>query len=515
MTFDHSPYEGNEYLAKSPHNLTIFELRQLDDPDFWAWAGAFRKDVVHAWDELGVPVTGGRSADEIVDQFRRLATLDVSGMSALDDLTGTTDCILNNSTVGSVCNQFFPTMLKTKDIDAVSLTGISIYSMFADDSRLGSFVEQVRNMLVNDPFSFFSHPITMPETVDLRSWLVNEASDQDTRIWFSTKKAPKNALHVADAEMDALLGEGLVLPEQIVGAGPWHVRRYNRLTRIMDIAKMFRHIAGGTPATNFRPSTAKHLYLRFTEHISQTEKVVVYDPSAGWGGRILGAMACGNEREIHYLGTDPNPDHWMPDLGITKYEYLANYFHGNVRTHHRNTCEIFRVGSEDIADDPKFQAYRGKVDFVFTSPPYFAAEGYSDDPRQSHMKFRTYEAWRDGFLKPTLETSAAWLKENRFVCINIADVRVGDRVLPLQNDASNILLRLGLAKHPTLKMVMSEARLGSKETDRGTPTMRNFCKVNGQRRKYEPILVFQKLIGHDKMWAGEDLSPEMLEEMAR
>ncbi len=34
----------------------------------------------------------------------------------------------------------------------------------------------------------------------------------------------------------------------------------------------------------------------------------------------------------------------------------------------------------------------------------------------------------------------------------------------------------------------------------GIPVVRNFCVVNGKRRKYEPILVFQKPKGHYEMF---------------
>ena len=46
---------------------------------------------------------------------------------------------------------------------------------------------------------------------------------------------------------------------------------------------------------------------------------------------------------------------------------------------------------------------KGKLDMVFTSPPYFDREQYSEDDEQSFKSYPMYSDWRDNFLKrPTL-----------------------------------------------------------------------------------------------------------------
>ena len=247
------------------------------------------------------------------------------------------------------------------------------------------------------------------------------------------------------------------------------------------------------PPTNFPPLTARFLYERFTEHISDQDRIVVYDPCSGWGGRILGAMATHRNRHIHYVGTDPNSDHWMPDFEMTKYEYLADYFNSNVPGPHHNSYELFRIGSEEIHKQPRFKKYKGKVDFVFTSPPYFAAEGYNDEETQSYKKFPEYGLWCDGYLRRTLQTAVEWLKPDRYLCLNIADVKLGSNLLPLERDTKKIIEELGMEYVDKLKMVLG-ATPGPhrKNKGRGTPTTRNFCRVNGNIRKYEPIFVFRK-----------------------
>jgi DNA modification methylase len=154
---------------------------------------------------------------------------------------------------------------------------------------------------------------------------------------------------------------------------------------------------------------------------------------------------------------------------------------------------VFQLGSEVIKDDSSFQKYRGKVDMVFTSPPYFAKEKYSMDPEQSCIKFSQYEAWRDGFLRPTLETAVEWLRRDRYLLWNIADAKFGGDMLSLEEDSKQILLSLGMEYKGVLKMSLAQMPGGNRlDSETGLPKAKNFCKVNGLWLKYEPIFVFYK-----------------------
>ena len=117
------------------------------------------------------------------------------------------------------------------------------------------------------------------------------------------------------------------------------------------------------PAVNFPPMTAKYLYERFTEHIKDQERIVIYDPSSGWGGRILGAMGVRDDRRIHYVGTDPNPDNFLDGGTYSKYESLADFYNtktyrGNPLFSETNTIHQFQEGSEEIGKHQDFQQYR-------------------------------------------------------------------------------------------------------------------------------------------------------------
>jgi len=217
----------------------------------------------------------------------------------------------------------------------------------------------------------------------------------------------------------------------------------------------------------------------------------VYDPSAGWGGRILGAMS--SLKRIHYIGTDPNTDNYIDELGKTRYEYVADFFNSEVLEtnsfweEHKNTYHVFQDGSELIGNNPDFQTYKGTLDLVFTSPPYFDREQYSDDSEQSFKAYPAYEDWRNNFLKPTLTTAFEYLKPNRYLLWNIASIKIGaDKFHPLEEDSIFIIESLGGEYKGKLKMLMTTM------TGLNPENVKNCVKVDGSYRKYEPIFIFHK-----------------------
>ncbi|MFN9960495.1 MAG: hypothetical protein ACK55I_46015, partial [bacterium] len=78
------------------------------------------------------------------------------------------------------------------------------------------------------------------------------------------------------------------------------IRLYKKGGRVFPAGFASFRIGYIQPAVNFPPMTAKYLYERFTEHCKDQERVVIYDPSSGWGGRILGAMSVRDDRSVHY-----------------------------------------------------------------------------------------------------------------------------------------------------------------------------------------------------------------------
>ncbi len=509
---DNCPYEKNDKFLISKHNITFGDAASMSDANFRKWCIEIRKEITRAWDKDGMPPVVGRSADDIVKDFRNLATRDISKMLVVDELTLKQDCILNNTTIGSTCNQFFPTMHKTKDITTNDLEGTSIYDTYAKKAYLDAFVKGATLQIRDDGRYLYSHKVeknTHAHAVAastganwIKEFTQQSGSLKQFDYWLqkmTDKKRYKGRafLTLSKTELLELINDKIVEPHNIARlqldddetSQRYRIRLYKTNTRVFPIALDLFRLMTIMPATNFPPLTARFIYEHFTQHISDKKRITVYDPSAGWGGRVLAAMATHNNRSIHYVGTDPNSAHWIDELEMTKYEYVADYFNSNINGANSNTCELFTVGSEVIHKEPRFKKYKGKLDFVFTSPPYFAAEGYSDEETQSLHKFPTYDEWRDGFLYQTLKTAADWLAHDRYLCLNIADVIMNNRIVPLQRDTVAILEGLGLENRGVLKMVLAPLK-GTASSDFGG--LRNFCKIGNKFRKFEPVFVFYK-----------------------
>jgi hypothetical protein len=278
----------------------------------------------------------------------------------------------------------------------------------------------------------------------------------------------------------------------------YNIRVYQKGKKMFPKAFAAYRIGYIQPAVNFPPMTAKYLYERFTNDIKDQEVINIYDPSAGWGGRILGAMGVRDDRRIHYVGTDPNPDNFLDDDNYSKYASIADFYNtrtyrGNPFFSETNTYEIFKEGSEVIHINPDFKKYKGKLDFIFTSPPYFNREAYSEDENQSYKKYgSSYDSWRHGFLAPTLETCAEYLKPGRYMAWNIADLLVSGNYLPLEQDSKDILASCGLEYKYTIKMALEGMPGQNRMGEDGKPTCKNYCMVDGKYFKYEPVLVFWK-----------------------
>jgi hypothetical protein len=195
----------------------------------------------------------------------------------------------------------------------------------------------------------------------------------------------------------------------------------------------------GHHVSNFRPVAARDIYTTLGN------AGAVFDPCAGWGGRLLGAAAA---RCTRYVGVDASRRTVDGLRGIAAdVLYPADIRHG---------------AAEDVC------VGEGWADIAFTSPPYFDAERYSDDPEQSWMRYPDYVAWRDGFLRGLLARMAQTVKPGGTVALNIADVKK----YPLVLDSRAIASGMGLVPRPDIAYILSS--------------------IAGKGEKFEPVLVFAK-----------------------
>lgn len=171
------------------------------------------------------------------------------------------------------------------------------------------------------------------------------------------------------------------------------------------LRKILRSFSSTQSVSNFRPTAAAAIYHRL-----MPEEGVVWDMSAGFGGRLLGALAC--DRVDKYIGTDPST------YAMDGLREMANELVPMAEQLGRRTLEVefHKVGSEEFLPERK------SLDLCFTSPPYAGWEQYSDEPSQSHKKFPTQHEWLHGFIGATLRNCARGLKRDGILAINIASV---------------------------------------------------------------------------------------------
>jgi len=192
----------------------------------------------------------------------------------------------------------------------------------------------------------------------------------------------------------------------------------------------------------FRPAVAKLMYETYCPKGGR-----VWDPCAGWGGRLMGAAAAG----VEYVGTDVEPE---TVVGNQKLAEALGYEAQVVL----QPAQTFKVP---------------EVDMVFTSPPYFNVEHYGESEAQSFRSFSTFEKWIEGFMKPLIQRSHEGLRKGGVLALNVADVRHRKEVFPLPDRVKALALEVGFEYERTLGMPL--ARLN-----------------RVKERATEPILVFRR-----------------------
>jgi len=144
-------------------------------------------------------------------------------------------------------------------------------------------------------------------------------------------------------------------------------------------------------------------YLLYTRVFGATS---VLDPCAGWGDRLVAALAA----RIRYVGVDAN-SRLIPlyrDIidvlgGAAAADVAAlacQVFHGDfaVCCDEVVAAAASRWGGLAEGVQPTAAAAAAPFDLVFSCPPYYTEEIYSDDPEQSTARFPGVKEWTRGFL---------------------------------------------------------------------------------------------------------------------
>ena len=474
-------YYERSNLLESDVNIKFEELLYMNEEETSEWIENLRSFIISEWDDKGIPPTIGANTSNIKKNFMKLREYDVHNKFLISDDDGNKNVIKNYNKHASSVNQFFPTMLKTR------VQNGSIYDWFTDEYK-HKFQKVIKRILKRDSMYNWSKCVLDDEEIPENFFIVQHKHNAVESMYktLSVEEVEKlDEKHKTNLPKE-LDGDTYKFLVRNVLRGP----KQTKLKLFPTGIQAFR-LGLGQPAVNFPPLTARYLYEHYTNHIKQDTPLNIYDPSSGWGGRILGAMS--SLKKIHYIGTDPNTDNYIDELGKSRYEYVADFFNNEVLESNpfweeeKNTFHYFQMGSELIGKHPDFQQYKGKLDMVFTSPPYFDREQYSDDEEQSFKAYPKYDDWRDNFLNPTLTNAFNSLREDRYLLWNIADIKIGtDKFHPLEQDSIDVIESLGGIYQGKLKMLMT-SMVGVDQSK-----VKNSVKVNGTHLKYEPIFVFYK-----------------------
>ena len=214
----------------------------------------------------------------------------------------------------------------------------------------------------------------------------------------------------------------------------------DKWAKLIDSAKK-RNRGGRTAAGNvyecfrinlgsvvmFKSTTAKYLYQKYNA-------TSVLDPTAGWGGRMLGAWAL----DIDYTGIDTNTElkpayDSMIDFLDKEQEFDSNLFEteaSNLQMIYESCLDV------DFSEIP--------YDMVLTSPPYINLELYE------HMEpWQSDELFYNDFFLPLFEKCLKHIKIGGNVCFNISPKMYEDALkhgLPECDIEEDLLQQLGQQK---------------------------------------------------------------------
>lgn len=137
----------------------------------------------------------------------------------------------------------------------------------------------------------------------------------------------------------------------------------------------------------------------------------ILDTSAGWGDRLIGAMAA---NVTTYTGIDP-------EVSLQKrYEMIYQTFQDFVCPNH--SYYVFPYKSEDSQTVPKLleQIPNLLYDMIFSSPPFFKYESYSNGFAKDYGDLDE-QTWLNQFMYPTLHNTWRFLKKGGYYVLYLCD----------------------------------------------------------------------------------------------
>ena len=469
-------------------NLTYHEIQSLSFTDLSNWVDDLRNEILYNWDVKNEPPVIGKSKEQIIKSFSKLRDYPIEDLFIEDENYPHHLGFIKNFTKTPI-NQFFPSMYKVR-IDRKP----SIYDFFHEEDLQQRFKRHiVRNVRMDGMYLYTKYLTNTNGQLDtdyFQKW--KSGLNGNTGFYLERTDQVNNngtthKVYLPTKSVKKLQGQGILDDGDLrnnVDFGDddepsgYTVRYYDKNEKIIpNILQVFRIGLGTQPAVNFPTLSARLIYEKYLPQ--DQDNHIVWDCCSGYGGRLLGSLS--SKLKIHYVGTEVNSSIWK------NYDELGNFYNENCGG--KNTWEIFKVGSEVVHKNKSFQKIKGKLDMVFTSTPYFSRELYSYDKGQSFIKFPNYRDWLNGFLGPTIKTSYEYLKPNRYLILNIADIKMGENnFIPLEQDTIELAVKIGFSYIGRMDMTMGKM-IGVKQS---SVKNKYFSMDSKKTYKTEPILCFLK-----------------------
>jgi hypothetical protein len=184
----------------------------------------------------------------------------------------------------------------------------------------------------------------------------------------------------------------------------------------------------------FKPIVAKSIYDRW---VKKGDNVLDY--SCGFGTRLLGLMSL--NRNNKYFGVEPNTETYN---GLIR---MSKYFGFNV--------DIRKMGSEDMR-------FKDRMNFVFSSPPYYNFERYSGEKSQCYNRFNSYEIWLEKYWRKTVKNIKRMMAKDGIFAVNIGN-GANDFMKKIDLDLNRIIVEEGFILRDTWHMKTSRSHLTNKK----------------------------------------------------
>jgi predicted RNA methylase len=184
----------------------------------------------------------------------------------------------------------------------------------------------------------------------------------------------------------------------------------------------------------FNPTFASFIIQTYlTVQAREKRGLRILDPSAGWGDRLIGALATDTAgiKIESYVGVDPNPR--MTDI----YRTIASTLNRKVNV------DIIPLPFEDA------QVETDHFDVAITSPPFFSLEVYltADDDKtkmQSTTRYSTYDSWKSGMYIPYIRKMFEAVRSGGRLVLYVSNTTLPSReLIPLADDTKAIVESFG------------------------------------------------------------------------